>query len=497
MNDTVVIAGAGPAGLMLACELGLAGVSAVVLERDTTPPGERFSPGTTLHARSVDLFDRRGLMDDLRADEPVVWPIVHFSNIWVDLTPIIDQEYSLIVMQTRTEQILENRAIKLGADIRRGHEVVGLDSDDDGVTVRVNSEQGRYDLRCRYLVGCDGGDSVVRGLAGIEAPSTGTRWYGLLADFEAAIREWKFSSPDYPNGLFAVAPHPGGLDLVRVMTMEFDADAPRDDVPPTAGELRDRVRWITGEDHALLGEPLRIHRYSNAGRLATRYREGNVFLAGDAAHLHHWGAGHGLNTSLHDAANLGWKLAADIHGWAPSGLLASYASERYPVGRRACAAAQAALALAHPPERVAPLRELFTELMTFNNVQRHVVGMITDVRYPMPSGGAQDEIDGGHPLLGRPVPDVPLATADGGTATEIAMRSGRGVVFDLSDGAQDVANVAGWADRVDVVTARPTDAIDATALLVRPDGHVAWIDSTAKDAEGLTAALTTWFGDPV
>jgi 2-polyprenyl-6-methoxyphenol hydroxylase-like FAD-dependent oxidoreductase len=487
MNDTVVIAGAGPAGLMLACELGVAGVQAIVLERDPTPPGERFSPGTTLHARSAELFDRRGLMDDVRAEEPVIWPIVHFSNIWVDLTPIIDREYSLIVMQARTEQILQARAEKLGADIRRGHEVTGLEPGDDGVTVQVSSAEGRYNLRCRYLVGCDGGDSTVRELAGIEAPPAGTRWYGLLADFEVANKDWKFESPDYPGGLFAVAPHPGGLDLVRVMTMEFDADAPGDDVPPTAGELPDRVRRITGQDHPLLGEPLRIHRSTNANRLAPRYRAGNVFLAGDAAHLHYWGAGHGLNTSLHDAANLGWKLAADINGWAPPGLLDTYQAERHPVGRRACAASQASLALAHPQDRVAPLREVFTELMQFGNVQQHVVSMITDVSYPMPSADP-------HPLLGRPVPHVPLTTEDGDTTTQMAMRSGHAVLFDLSDGAQLLPDLTPWSGRLDRVTARPTQAIDATALLVRPDGHIAWIDATATDTEGLTTALTTWFG---
>lgn len=493
MNEGVVIAGAGPAGLMLACELGLAGVRAVVLERDPAPAPERVSPGTTLHARSVDLFERRGLMDQIRADEPTVWPRVHFSNIWVDLLPMIDEEYSLIVMQSRTMEILEARAVELGAEIRLGHTVADLSQDGEGVTVQVAGPEGRYELRCRYLVGCDGGDSAVRELAGIEAPYTGVRWYGLLADFEAFNEDWEFESIGYPNGLFVASPHPEGLDLVRLMTMEFDVEPPGPEVPPTAAEVSERIRQITQQNGTpIVGEPTWIYRYTNRTRLASRYRSGNVFVAGDAAHLHYFGAGHGMNTSLHDAANLGWKLAAEIKGRAPAGLLDTYEAERYPVGRRACVVSEASLVLAHPLAHVEPLREVFEELMGLENVERHVITMITDVAYPMPDGPAADP----HPLLGRPVPNVPLSTADGETSTAAALHSGRGVLFDLSEDAQDVSAATGWTGRVDLVTAQPTEAVDATALLVRPDGHVAWIDTTGKDAEGMTAALTRWFGEP-
>ena len=222
-NNSIVIAGGGPGGLLLACELGLAGVQAIVLERDTVPAGERFSAGTTLHARSVELFERRGLMDEIRADEPVLWPIVHFSNIWIDLMPMIDEQYSLIVHQVRTEQILESRAVQLGAEIRRGHEVVGLAQDADGVTVRVGSEAGEYDLRCRYLVGCDGSNSAVRRLAGIDAPETGIEWCSLLADVETPNEDFVAKSPAYPGGVFVAIPHPEGLDLQRVWTTEYDS----------------------------------------------------------------------------------------------------------------------------------------------------------------------------------------------------------------------------------------------------------------------------------
>src|SRR6185312_2513042 len=222
MTDTVVIAGAGPAGLMLACELGLAGVPAVVLDRDPTPAGERFSPGTTLHARSIELFERHGLMDAVRAEETVVWPRVHFSNIWVDLTPVIDHEYSIILPQAKTERILADRALALGTDIRRGHAVVGLEQDENGVTVRVRAADGDYDLRARYLVGCDGTESTVRALVGIEAPHSGPSWYGIMADFAAdEDDEWEFDSPDFPNGVFVITPHPESWEQLRLMTVEF------------------------------------------------------------------------------------------------------------------------------------------------------------------------------------------------------------------------------------------------------------------------------------
>lgn len=492
-TDSIVIAGGGPGGLMLACELGLAGLRAIVLERDTVPAGERFSPGNTLHARSVELLQRRGLMDEIDAHEPMIWPRVHFSNIWIDLTPMIEEEYSLVVPQPLTEQVLEARAVQLGAEIRRGHEVVGLTQDASGVTVQVGSAADRYELRCRYLIGCDGGDSTVRRLARIDAPETGIEWCALLADVEAHDYKFELQSPSYPGGVFTAIPHPGGVDLLRIWATEYEPEPSDKDRPPTGDEVRDAVRRITGEDYELPGKPGRIYRYRNRTRLAQRYRSGNVFLLGDAAHLHYFAAGHGLNTTLHDAANLGWKLAAAVRGWAPDGLLDTYHDERHPVGRRACAVIKATMALEHPPEQMAPLREVFEELLTLRDVQRRLVSLITDVTYPMRLDGVNND---GHPLLGRPVSDAQVSTADGDSSVATALRTGHGVVLDFSGGAQDVAQVAAWSGRVDLIAADPVKEIDATALLVRPDGHVAWADTTAKDTGGLTAALTTWFGSP-
>ncbi|NUP53699.1 MAG: hypothetical protein HOW97_41215 [Catenulispora sp.] len=499
MTDTVVIAGAGPAGLMLACELGLAGVPAVVLERDPAPAADRFSPGTTLHARSIELFERRGLMEAVRAEQTAVWPRVHFSNIWVDLTPVIDREYSLILPQAKTERILAERAVELGAQIRRGHSVIGLDQDEQGVTVRAGSADGEYELRCRFLVGCDGAESAVRSLAGIDAPPSGPDWCGLIADFDAAEDDdWEFDSPDFPNGLFIITPQPDNWDQLRLMCVEFDTGTPAGDGPVTREEISASLRRITGaEDSTPPGELLWAQRYTGRTRLAARYREGNVFLAGDAAHVHYYGAGHGLNTSLHDAANLGWKLAAEIAGWAPPGLLDTYPAERHPVGRRACLASEASLVLGSPLERVAPLREVFEELMRYENVERHIITMITDVAYPMPPKGLESEPGS---LLGRPVPDAALVTEGAAgeeqTSTFQALRSGRGVLFDLSQGAEDVSCVERWAGRVDVVRARPNAELGNAAVLVRPDGFVAWVGAGEPEQGGdsLAGALSEWFG---
>jgi 3-(3-hydroxy-phenyl)propionate hydroxylase len=489
MDHTIAIVGGGPAGLMLACELGLAGVDTVVIEQAEGRLTDENRRSHMLHARAVELLEQRGLMDQIRADaEAPVWPMIHFANFWLDLSKVLDQEHSIMVPQSLTVRVLEDRARELGADIRRGHQVTGLEQNESGVTIDVRADGGDYQIRCRYLVGCDGEKSTVRDLAGFDAPPSGTAWQGVLADFDELDAGWQ--SPNYPRGLFAVSPHPTETGWVRVMTMEFGIDAPGEDVPATIDELRTTALRITGREWEL-GQPSWLYRYANRTRLAERYRTGNVFLAGDAAHVHYFGAGHGASTSLHDAVNLGWKIAADVNGWAPAGLLDTYHDERHPVGHRVTMSTQAQLALQHPPERVASLRELFGELVRYEEVNQHLIRIVTDVRYPMESGTGD-----AHPLLGCRVPDFPLTTADGETRVAETLHPGRGVVLDLSGGALRLDGVSGWADRVDVVTAKPAPEIDAAALLVRPDGHVAWADASGADDEGLRVALTRWFGEP-
>ncbi|MGH3165974.1 MAG: FAD-dependent monooxygenase [Trebonia sp.] len=491
MDHAIVIAGAGPTGLMLACELGLAGVDAVVLDQSETPETGPNLRSHMLHARAVDLLDWRGLMDPIRAaGEPMVWPMIHFANLWLDLSTIIDHEHSLIVPQTRTARVLEERATELGADIRRGHEVTGVSQDEAGVTVEVRDAAGHeYQIRSRYLVGCDGEDSAVRELAGFDAPAGGPSWYGVLADFEKLDAAWE--SPTYPGGLVAVSPHPDKSGWTRVMTMEFGVHAPDAAVPVTLDELRANAERISGRAWNL-ERPVWLYRYAGRTRLAGQYRRGSVFLAGEAAHVHYMGAGHATSTSLHDAANLGWKLAADVRGWAPPGLLDTYHDERHPVGHRACMSTHAQLLLQYPQSEVAPLRELFGEIVTFPDVNRHLAEIVTKVSYPMEAGrpdGAEP-----HPLLGGPVPDVTLTTQDGPVRAGTLLRSGRGVLLDLSAGTADLGDVSAWAARVDVVTAKPAEEVGAAALLIRPDGHVAWAGTRGRNEAELRAALMAWFG---
>lgn len=299
----------------------------------------------------------------------------------------------------------------------------------------------------------------------------------------------------YPDGgIYTGVPFEQGT--LRVVTAEFNTQPPCGDEPAALDELVTHVERITGTTLKATGARW-LTRYRNPTRNAERYGAGRVFLAGDAAHMFYPLGGLRLNACLQDAANLGWKLAGTIHGWAPPGLLDTYHDERFPVGQRYCRAAAAQLALMQPSDGGPELREIFGELLRFDDVNSHLLELVAglDVRYLADDRGAATG-SGTHPLLGRRVPNVPITTADGRTTAAAALRSGRGVVLDLSGGTADLACVAGWADRVNVVAAEPTDALEAAALLIRPDGHVAWAATTAADTEGLRMALRTWFGSP-
>ncbi|MFG2353529.1 FAD-dependent monooxygenase [Streptomyces sp. NPDC048521] len=488
MNDTVVIAGGGPAGLMLACELGLAGVPAVVLEE--RPARERSSGGMLLHARSVDALRRRGLADRFRDAGTPVWPRTHFAFLWLDLSELGETDYDLIVPQWRTEELLEQRAVELGARVLLGHRLTGLRQDEDGVEVRVGSAAGEQVLRCAYLVGCDGPHSTVATLGGFGFQVLAPSYYGVIADVAVpGDAQEHFRAGVHPEGQFGVLPmNPRDPSEVRLMTVEFDREPPAADVPVTAGEMRAAIRRITGAD-AEFAEPRWMTRYGSPTRLATSYREGRLLLAGDAAHPHPPSSGNGLNTALHDSLNLGWKLAATVRGSAPPGLLDTYHAERHPVGRRACMRALAQVPLQHPPERAEPLRELFAELIEYPEVNRHLVQAVTRVRYPIAYPGLPAKE---HPLLGDTLPDATLRTADGEVEAAGLLADGRGLLLSL--GAGQAPDLTGWSDRVNVVRAAEAGTLDARWLLVRPDGHVAWVDTGEADRDGLLAAVTTWFG---
>ncbi|MGK3984156.1 FAD-dependent monooxygenase [Sorangium sp. So ce136] len=508
MSVDVVIVGGGPTGVMLACELRLAGARPVVLERLPEPTG--LSKALGLGGRAVEILDHRGLLERFRAEQGALDMSIfrHFGGIPLDLRGLDDDRGSaprrfLAIHQARIEALLEERARELRVEIRRGHELTGLEQDGEGATVVARGPEGETRLRARFVVGCDGGRSAVRKLAGIGFPGLPPSRLLRLADVvlpEDATEQGHLvlsGGRRVRFGLGGIAIVPLGAGVFRVVTSEpyppdFDRGAPM-----TLDELQASVRQALGEDLPVR-EVRWLSRFTDASRQADRYRAGRVLLAGDAAHIHLPAGGPGLNTGLQDAVNLGWKLAAEIHGSAPPGLLDTYHAERHPEGKRVIMHTRAQGALMARDERVAALRELLGELLKHEQSLRYVVDMLdaVDVRYDM-----RGEPGESHPLLGRWAPELRLITREGETRVAELMRRARGVLLDLTGGAAlgDVA--APWDDRVDTVVARSAGPTrPAEAMLIRPDGYVAWVAGAGEpdggDHRRLRRALTTWFGAP-
>jgi 2-polyprenyl-6-methoxyphenol hydroxylase-like FAD-dependent oxidoreductase len=495
MHEPVIVVGGGPVGLMLACELRLGGVETVLLERQAQPDGR--SPGTAINAAVVELLAQRGLMEPLRG-VGVELPRAHFAHIWMDPTRLAERHpYTYVVPHALLRQALAQRAAGLGAQLRLDSEVLAVTQEAGSVTVDLVCAGERQTLRGSYVVGCDGAASAVRAAAGIDFPGVDYRFHGLIGDLEAEAGSPLFGLLGINQreaGFITVAPMGGSL--LRVATGEFDV-APADDAaPPDAAELVESIRRITGLQARFSAAPW-LTRWNTPTRQAQRYRDGRIFLAGDAAHVHFPLGGQALSTGIEDAVNLGWKLAAQLRGWAPANLLDTYHEERHPVGARACLTTRAQVALLHPMERVGPLRDILTELIRFEEVNEYLVRMVggLDVRYPVP----QPEAAAGtpHPLLGCRLADQPLTTAAGaGTTVAELLRPARGVLLDLSGGLAGTEALGGWSDRVDVVVAKSTGPLDAAVLLLRPDGRVVWADPSGTDGEGLRSALGAWFGEP-
>ena len=490
MNTLVAIAGAGPAGLMLACELRTAGVPTVVF--DPLPEPSRAAPGVAINPAVVELLGQRGVMDALRADG-MEFRQAFFAHLALDPAKLPEERaYNFAVPQQQVERRLEEHAVKLGADIRRGYRVTDLEQDEEGVTLTVAGPGGaRHTERCGYLAGCDGAGSTVRELLDVGFPGQDSPFYGIVADLDMTEELFPhLGARQYDKGLFTVTPT--GPATLRVLTGELGRTPPDPDAEPSAAELRERARHITGTDLAL-ESPHWLGRWFHVTRLADHYRVGRVFLVGEAAHVHFPLGGQALSTTVEDAVNLGWKLAAAVQGRAPEGLLDTYHAERHPVGARACRTTLAQTALMHPMDRIAPVRELLAELIGYDEVNAHLVRLAgaLDVTYP------PDAEEGGaaHPLTGRRLGDVPLETSEGARGLAELLRPGRGVVVDLSGGLLGLRGTEGWQDRVDVVMAEPCARIAATGLLLRPDGRVAWATDDSDD-EGLRSALERWFGQP-
>jgi 2-polyprenyl-6-methoxyphenol hydroxylase-like FAD-dependent oxidoreductase len=502
----VVVAGGGPVGLMLACELALAGVRVTVLER-LTGIDPTIKAGAT-NVPAVEAFYRRGLMPAVAEEQrlarermlsfvrerhpgaaaPAERPrlIGHFAGIWLSADQVDgdDPEFAgrgpagtgAMIQQQAIESLLERRAAGLGVPVRRGTELTGFAADDDGVTVAAGGER----IRAGWLVGCDGGRSLVRRLAGFEFPGTDPEITGHQAIVELDGGDglqlgWNRTD----TGVYVYGPVPG-----RILTVEYGGPPAERDAPVTAAELQASLRSVSGAEVTVT----RVHsatRFTDNARQAATYRLGRVLLAGDAAHVHSPFGGQGLNLGIGDALNLGWKLAGVVHGWAPEGLLDSYTSERHPIGAWVLDWTRAQVVLMRPEPKERALRQVVTDLAGTVAGATYFAKMISGVwqRY---------DLGPGPEIVGRSAPDLPLSD---GTRLADHLHDGRGLLLDLADDAELRAVASGWHERVRVVTASCPDRPDLTGLLVRPDGYVAWAPA-GTGPDGLSAALATWFGAP-
>lgn len=471
----VIVVGAGPTGLMLAAELRLHGVRVVVLEREAEPTPVVRALG--LHARSIEVMDQRGLLERFLALGKTHPLGGFFAGIAKPAPQRLDttHPYVLGISQPVIDRLLAERAVELGADIRRGCGLASLDQDNRGVT--ATTADGTR-LRARYLVGCDGGRSTVRKQLGIGFPGEPSRVDTLLGEMRLT------ASPETLADVMArvrktqlrFGAMPLGEGLYRVVVPAEGVAADRS-IPPTLEEFRRQLRAIGGTDFGV-HSPRWLSRFGDATRLAERYRAGRVLLAGDAAHVHPPAGGQGLNLGVQDAFNLGWKLAAEIAGWAPRGLLDSYEAERRPVAADVLDMSRAQMELMSPEPGPLALRRLLSRLMDAEEANRYLIERIiaVDLRYDF--GNADDRI-------GRRLRDVALMR---GRLYE-RMHAGRGLLLDRTTGL----STAGWADRIDHLADAAAD-LDLPAVLLRPDGHVAWI---GDDAQALQEALRRWFGTPV
>lgn len=468
----VIVAGGGPTGLMLACELRLHGVHVLVLEKETEPTVQSRAQG--LHARSVEVMDQRGLLERFLAlgrKFEVGGFFAGLSDAWPDGLDTA-HSYVLAIPQQVTERLLAERAAELGVEIRRGQELTGLSQDDEGVSVEL--ADGTH-LRSRHLVGCDGGRSTVRKLLGIEFPGEPSRVETLLGEVEADASPEALAAATAEvrktQKRFGFAPLKDGVYRVVVPAEGVAEDRT---APPTLDELKVQLRAFAGTDFGV-HSPRWISRFGDATRLAERYRAGRVLLAGDAAHIHPPTGGQGLNLGVQDAFNLGWKLAAEVNGWAPEGLLESYHTERHPVAAAVLDNTRAQMELMADAPGPRAVRRLMAELMEIEDVNRHVISKIIGI-------GIRYDFGEGHELLGRRLRDVEL---ERGRLYGL-MHGGRGLLLDPAG----QLSVAGWADRVDHVVDSSKE-LDVPAVLLRPDGHVAWV---GEDQQDLAGPLTRWFG---
>lgn len=479
-DHAVVIAGAGPTGLMLAAELALAGVDVAVVERRATQDVDGSRAGG-LHARTIEVLDQRGIVDRFLTEGKTM-QITGFVGISMDISDFPTRHpYGLALWQSHIERLLAEWVDELGVPFLRERSVSGLTQDETGVDVELSN--GTV-LRAQYLVGCDGGRSVVRKAAGIDFVGWEPTTSYLIAEVETT--EPPQVGMRREGGGIGPASRDEGESRYRVVLMERDVVENRDD--PTLQDVREALTAAYGTDYGV-HSPTWVSRFTDATRQAVAYRAGRVLLAGDSAHVHPPQGGQGLNIGVQDAVNLGWKLAQVVHGDSPDTLLDSYHAERHPVGAQVLQNTMAQVALSTPDDRHDALRDTMRELLGMDEPRRRIAGMLSglDVRY---------DLGEGHPLLGRRMPDLDLQTADGPTRVFELLHPARPVLLRLGQpgGIDDEGRVrvvdAGYDGAWELPVVGEVDA--PAAVLIRPDGYVAWAGDLT-DAE-LPRALATWFG---
>jgi len=495
MDADVLIAGAGPTGLMLASELALAGVDVAIVERRESQALAGSRAGG-LHSRSIEMLDQRGIADRFLAEGRPV-QVGQFSGVALDISDFPTRHpYSLGLWQNHIERILAGWVDELRVTIHRGRKVTGFSQDDTGVDVELSDGQR---LRARYLVGCDGGRSRIRKAAGIEFPGWDPTTSSLIAEAELA-EEPELGMRQDARGIHGI----GRVEYeirdgkvvfadsgpVRVMVTEAQVGPSSE---PTLRDLSEALVSVYGTDYGI-HSPTWISRFTDMTRQAAAYRKGRVLLAGDAAHVHYPAGGQGLNTGVQDAVNLGWKLAQVVNRTSPESLLDTYHAERHPVAARVLRTTMAHVALGRQDERTAALRVTIAELLRSDEPRRRFAAVMfgLDIHY---------DLGAGHQLLGRRMPDLDLVTADGPLRVFTLLHKARPVLLNL--GVSSGFDIAPWADRVQLVNATydgvwelpALGAVTApTAVLIRPDGYVAWVGEPTQP--GLADALTTWFGPP-
>ena len=495
-EHAVVIAGGGPTGLMLAGELALANVDVAIVERRPNQdlPGSRAGG---LHSRTIEILDQRGIADRFLSEGQVA-QVQGFAFNRLDISDFPTRHpYGLGLWQNHIERILAAWVDELAVTIYRGREVAGFAQDDTGVDVALAEGES---LRAQYLVGCDGGRSLIRKAAGIEFPGWDPTTSALIAEVEMEVQ------PELGTRQDELGIHAFGREKyeirdgevvfadegpVRVMVTERQP-APKGE--PTVRDLSEALVTVYGTDYGV-HSPTWISRFTDMTRQAATYRAERVLLAGDAAHVHSPAGGQGLNTGVQDAVNLGWKLAQVVKGVSADSLLDTYHAERHPVAARVLRNTMAQVALMRPGDaRLEALRDTVSELLSMDEPRKRIAAMLSglDIRY---------DLGEGHPLLGRRMPDLELVTADGSLRVFTLLHEARPVL--LNFGEPGGFDMAPWGDRVQMIDAEYVGAWELpvlgeiaapTAVLVRPDGYVGWVGDLTDP--GLPDALTTWFGPP-